>query len=131
MQEPATAGATPTHWPKRCTGRCCWRTPATHLLALPTTELLVAHVAGVLEAGRGRELACQAVQRSGLTERITTPEVRCYQYGSYAKGLVVVMALQRSYLTAMFHRCVTARLLEHCPVQVLVLPTLAEAATEK
>ncbi|SDY60116.1 universal stress protein [Hymenobacter psychrophilus] len=39
--------------------------------------------------------------------------------------LVIVLARQRSYLSDLFHRSVTANLLQTCPVPVLVLPTAA------
>ena len=39
---------------------------------------------------------------------------------------MVVLARQRSYLGELFHRSVTAHLLEHCPVPILVLPVAAE-----
>ena len=40
-----------------------------------------------------------------------------------ATDAVVVLARQRSFMSDLFHRSVTARLLERCPVPVLVLPT--------
>ena len=111
--------------------------PLRQLLALPHTEILLVHVAGVLEDGLGYDLAEQAVLSSGLVEGLPSPELRGYEYGSYPLGLlaavrdtradlVVVLARQRSYFNELFHRSVTARLLESCPVPVLVLPTAPE-----
>ena len=67
--------------------------------------------------------------------------LRGYEHDNYAEGvllavedtqadLVVVLARQRSYLGELFHRSVTAQLLERCPVPVLVLPVAAEAAPD-
>lgn len=108
--------------------------PLRQLLALPDAELLTVHVAGVLEDGLGYDLADKAVLGSGLVDDLPAPELRGYEYGSYPRGLlaavrdthadlVVVLARQRSYFSDLFHRSVTARLLESCPVPVLVLPT--------
>ena len=106
------------------------------LLALPGVEVIVAHVSSGVEDDEGCALALRAVQASGLVEGLPTPELRGYQHEHYAQGLlaaaldaradlVVVLARQRSYLGELFHRSVTARLLETCPVPVLVLPTAA------
>ncbi|OGX85400.1 hypothetical protein BEN47_14895 [Hymenobacter lapidarius] len=108
--------------------------PLRQLLALPHSEILIVHVAGALEDGRGYDLAEKAVLGSGLVEGLPAPELRGYEHGSYPHGLlaavretradlVVVLARQRSYLSELFHRSVTVRLLENCPVPVLVLPT--------
>ncbi len=106
------------------------------LLALPGVELIVGHVSSGVEDDEGCALALRAVQASGLVEGLPTPELRGYQHADYEQGvlaaaldtradLVVVLARQRSYLGDLFHRSVTAKLLENCPVPVLVLPTAA------
>ncbi|SFP94598.1 universal stress protein [Hymenobacter arizonensis] len=106
------------------------------LLARPGVEVIVAHVSSGVEDDEGCALALRAVQASGLVQGLPVPELRGYQHAHYAQGilaaaldtradLVVVLARQRSYLGDLFHRSVTAQLLESCPVPVLVLPTAA------
>ncbi len=106
------------------------------LLALPDVELIVAHVSSGVEDDEGCALALRAVQASGLVDGLPVPELRGYQHEHYEQGvlaaaldtradLVVVLARQRSYLGDLFHHSVTAKLLETCPVPVLVLPTAA------
>ena len=110
------------------------------LFALPGVELIVAHVSDG-EDDAGCSAALHAVQVSGLVKGLATPELRGYEHDSYAEGvlvavedtqadLVVVLARQRSYLGELFHRSVTAQLLERCPVPVLVLPVAVEAAPD-
>ena len=110
------------------------------LFALPGVELIVAHVSDG-EDDAGCSAALHAVQVSGLVKGLATPELRGYEHDNYAEGvlvavedtqadLVVVLARQRSYLGELFHRSVTAQLLERCPVPVLVLPVAAEAAPD-
>ena len=107
------------------------------LLALPGVQVVVAHVSSGVEDDEGCALALRAVQASGLVEGLPVPELRGYQHAHYDQGvieaardaqadLVVVLARQRSYLGELFHRSVTAHLLEHCPVPILVLPVAAE-----
>lgn len=114
--------------------------PLRELLALPGTELLVAHVSGEVEDDTGCAAALRAVQDSGLVAGLPIPELRGYTQDTYAEGvldavrntqadLVVVFARQRSYLSEIFHHSVTARLLADCPVPILVLPTLAAIPT--
>lgn len=111
------------------------------LLAQPGVEVIVAHVSSGVEDDEGCALALRAVQASGLVEGLPTPELRGYQHAHYEQGvlaaaldtradLVVLLARQRSYFGSLFHRSVTAKLLETCPVPVLVLPaaTLEPAA---
>jgi nucleotide-binding universal stress UspA family protein len=106
------------------------------LLALPGVEVIVAHVSSGVDDDEGCALALRAVQASGLVEGLPTPELRGYQHEHYEQGvlaaaldtradLVVVLARQRSYLSDLFHNSVTAKLLQTCPVPVLVLPTAA------
>jgi nucleotide-binding universal stress UspA family protein len=108
------------------------------LLALPGVEVIVAHVSGGREDDSGCAAALHAVQTSGLLDGQPTPESRGYIQDDYEEGvliaaretqadLVIVFARQRSYLSALFHRSVTALLLANCPVPVLVLPTAAKA----
>lgn len=64
---------------------------------------------------------------------LPTPELRGYEDRNSGVGLLaamddaqvdmVVVACPRSYLGEMFHQSVTALLLAHCLVPVLVLPT--------
>ncbi|MBJ6111624.1 universal stress protein [Hymenobacter sp. BT523] len=102
-------------------------------LALLATSVVVGHVSDGVEDDDGCAAALQAVRASGLVE-FSAPELRGYCNGDYADGVlaaaqdtaadaVVVMARQRSFMSDLFHRSVTARLLEQCPVPVLVLPT--------
>ena len=106
------------------------------VLALPGTELTVAHVSSGVEDDEGCSAALRAVQLSGLVKGLATPELRGYANDDYAQGvlaavqdtkadLVVVLARERSYLGELFHHSVTAQLLAHCPVPVLVLPVAA------
>ena len=103
------------------------------MLALPGTELIVAHVSSGVEDDEGCSAALRAVQLSGLVQGLATPGLRGYAHDDYAQGvlaavqdtkadLVIVLARERSYLGELFHRSVTAQLLAHCPVPVLVLP---------
>ncbi|WP_167852034.1 universal stress protein [Hymenobacter elongatus] len=133
--------ATPTEQPPRRVLIAADReafalTPASRalhpLFVLPGVDIIVAHVSdGEDDAGCGTAL--RAVQLSGLVHGLATPELRGYEHDSYAEGvlaavadtkadLVVVLARQRSYFGELFHRSVTAQLLERCPVPVLVLP---------
>ena len=111
------------------------------LFALPGVELIVAHVSDSGDDDAGCGAALRAVQLSGLVKGLATPELRGYEHDNYAEGvlvavedtradLVVVLARQRSYLGELFHRSVTAQLLERCPVPVLVLPVAVEAAPD-
>jgi nucleotide-binding universal stress UspA family protein len=107
------------------------------LLALPDTEIIVAHVSSGAEDDEGCALALRAVQASGLVEGLPVPELRGYQHAHYEAGLlaaaldtradlIVVLARQRSYLGELFHHSITAHLLLHSPVPVLVLPVATE-----
>ena len=106
--------------------------PLRQLLSRPGGAVFVAHVSAV-EDDEGCALALRAVQASGLTEGLPTPELRGYASDDDEAGLlaavqdtqaelVVVLARPRSYLSELFHDSVTARLLQRCPVPVLVLP---------
>jgi nucleotide-binding universal stress UspA family protein len=113
--------------------------PLRQLLALPGAALTVAHVSSGVEDDAGCSAALHAVQLSGLVQGLPTPELRGYAHDNYADGvlaavkdmeadLVVVLARERSYLGELFHKSVTAHLLAHCPVPVLVLPVANPAA---
>jgi nucleotide-binding universal stress UspA family protein len=106
------------------------------LLALPGTEVVIAHVSNGVKDDEGCALALRAVQACGLVEGLPVPELRGYQHEHYDQGvlaaaldtqadLVVVLTRQRSYLGELFHHSVTAHLLLHSPVPVLVLPAAA------
>lgn len=110
--------------------------PLHQLLALPGAALTVAHVSSGVQDDAGCGAALRAVQLSGLVQGLPTPELRGYVHSNYAEGvlaavqdtqadLVVVLARERSYFGEFFHDSVTARLLAHCPVPVLVLPVAA------
>lgn len=114
--------------------------PLRQLLALPGAELIIAHVSSGTEDDAGCSAALRAVQLSGFLQGLPTPELRGYEHDDYTKGLlaavqdtqadlVVVLARQRSYLSDLFHRSITAQLLARCPVPVLVLPTTVEVPT--
>ena len=109
--------------------------PWSQLLRLPGAHVVVAHVSSGVEDDAGCGAALRVVQASGLVGSLPAPELRGYEHDDYAEGLlaavqdtqadmVVVLARERSYLGELFHRSVTARLLEHCPVPVLVLPVV-------
>ena len=114
--------------------------PVRQLLALPGAALTVAHISSGVQNDAGCGAALHAVQRSGLVEGLPTPELRGYVHEQYAEGvlaavqdtqadLVIVLARERSYFGELFHQSVTARLLAHCPVPVLVLPVAGPVAT--
>ena len=107
--------------------------PLRQLLALPGMELIVAHVSSGVEDDAGCSAALHAVQLSGLVQGLPTPALRGYEHDNYAQGvlaavqdtqadLVIVLARERSYLGELFHRSVTASVLRHCAVPVLLLP---------
>ena len=104
------------------------------LLASWAAAYTVAHILpGPDEAARSSHLALADVRASGLLP----PEapVRLYQqiYSSPVAGiaqaladtqanLLVLIARPRSFLNELFHRSVTAAVLRHCAVPVLLLP---------
>jgi nucleotide-binding universal stress UspA family protein len=109
------------------------------LLALPGTELIVAHISSGAEDDEACSAALRAVQLSGLMKGLATPQLRGYENDDYAEGLlaavqdtqadlVIVLARERSYLGTLFHHSVTAHLLAESPVPVLVLPVAAEVS---
>ena len=112
--------------------------PWCQLLRMPGAHVVVAHVSSGVEDDAGCSAALRVVQASGLVGGLPAPELRGYEHDDYTEGLlaavqdtradmVVVLARERSYLGELFHRSVTARLLERCPVPVLILPVVPEA----
>ncbi|MCI1188632.1 universal stress protein [Hymenobacter sp. DH14] len=110
------------------------------LIALLATTVVVAHVSDGVVDDDGCAAAQRAVRESGLVE-FMIPELRGYLDSDYAEGLlgavqdaqadvVITLARQRSFMSDLFHRSVTARLVEQCLVPVLVLPTAAEVPQE-
>ena len=106
-----------------------------------SATVIVAHVSSGVEDDAGCSAALRAVQLSGLVQGLATPALRGYEHRNYAEGvlaavqdtqagLVVVLARERSYFGELFHDSVTARLLAHCPVPVLVLPVVAAGAPD-
>ena len=111
--------------------------PWGQLLPSLATHVVVAHVSGGEEDDATCGAALRTVQASGLLDGLNNPELRGYDHPDLAEGLlaavadtqadmVVMLARPRSFLGELFHRSVTARLLERCPVPVLVLPVVAE-----
>ncbi|MGY3089036.1 nucleotide-binding universal stress UspA family protein [Hymenobacter sp. UYAg731] len=105
------------------------------LAQLGTAGVVVAHVSDGVEDDDGCAAALRAVRTSGVVEFIS-PELRGYLDSDYAEGvltatqdvaadLVITLARERSFMSDLFHRSITARLVEQCPVPVLVLPTVA------
>lgn len=89
------------------------------------------------EAARSSHLALADVQASGLLPPDTP--IRLYQeiYASPVAGItqalvdtradmLVLVARPRSFWSELFHRSVTAAVLRHCPVPVLLLPAVGE-----
>lgn len=114
--------------------------PWSQLLPSLATHVVVAHVSGGAEDDATCGAALRAVRASGLLDGLTSPELRGYDHSDLAEGLlaavadtqadmVIMLARPRSFLGELFHRSVTAQLLERCPVPVLVLPVLAEVPT--
>ncbi len=114
-----------------------WRQLLTGLAA----QVVVAHVSDGEQDDATCGAALRTVQASGLLDGLHNPELRGYDHPDLAEGLlaavadtqadmVLVLARPRSFLSELFHRSVTARLLERCPVPVLVLPVLAGVETD-
>ncbi|GAB2849450.1 universal stress protein [Hymenobacter ruber] len=106
------------------------------LAQLGTGGVVVAHVSDGVVDDDGCATALRAVRASGLVD-FTHPELRGYIDSDYAEGvltatqevaadLVITLARERSFMSDLFHRSITARLVEQCPVPVLVLPAVAE-----
>ncbi|GAB3242426.1 hypothetical protein GCM10027346_38660 [Hymenobacter seoulensis] len=111
--------------------------PLRQMLARLGRHLVVAHVSDTVVDDEGCGAALHAVKASGLVDELPSPELRGYAHKHFEEGLlaavqdtqsdlVVMLARPRSFLSELFHRSVTARLLATSPVPVLVLPTVAE-----
>ncbi len=107
--------------------------PARKVLAALHAELTVLHVAPAADAAASAA-ALESVVRTGLTVELPTPVLTISQLADDpAEGilqlaqpadydLVVLIARPRSFLGKLFQRSVTARVLLHSAVPVLVLP---------
>ena len=108
-----------------------------HLLNVLHAELTVLHVAENADIEDNTAAALAMVQRTGLTTELTQPiQTRSLNASAPADGilqvarpadfdLVVLIARPRSFLGELFHHSVTAQVLLHSPVPVLVLPATA------
>jgi nucleotide-binding universal stress UspA family protein len=119
-------------------GHSFWLTPpalalGSLLLALqPTTS--VVHVTSQAHGPAPADMAIESVRRTGLFGPITSQSLYEVREETPADGillaaselqvqLIVLLARPHSFLGALFHRSVTAQVLRHSPVPVLVLPT--------
>ena len=105
-----------------------------HLLNVLHAELTVLHVAENADIEDNAAAALAMVQRTGLTTELTQPiQTRSLNASAPADGilqvarpadfdLVVLIARPRSFLGELFHHSVTAQVLLHSPLPVLVLP---------
>ncbi len=108
-----------------------------HLLTALNAELTVLHVAPDAALNVSEDEVMDSVRRTGLN--VDLPAPLRYQrtvaarpadgilHGAQALNadLIVVLARPRSFWGQLFHHSVTAEVLLHSPVPVLVLPTLA------
>ncbi|GAA4356434.1 hypothetical protein GCM10023185_20210 [Hymenobacter saemangeumensis] len=103
------------------------------LLSRLGAEVLVAHVSAEGEDSAACAAALRAVQASGLLQGLPAPELRGYSQPQASCGILaavqetqadvlILLARERSYLSELFHRSVTAQVLKHTPVPVLLLP---------
>ncbi|QKG55242.1 universal stress protein [Hymenobacter sp. BRD128] len=106
-----------------------------HLFDTLAAELTVLHVApNKVDAKSGMAAAIEAIERTGLALDLGYGlQTRCLVHATPAGGIlaatgefdaVVLVARPRSFLGALFHRSVTAHVLLHSPIPVLVLPAL-------
>ncbi|WP_303312528.1 universal stress protein [Hymenobacter sp. BT730] len=107
---------------------------AQQLLSSLQCPATVAHISE-MEDDDACAMALQAVHNSGLVAGNQQVELRCFQNSHTAAGileaaqatqagLILLIARQRSYLGELFHRSVTAQVLQHTPVPVLLLPAV-------
>lgn len=105
---------------------------AQHFLAALQAQLTLLHVAPHQSAVADNK-ALEAVERTGLAlglpaltfQHLTHPDPAAGILQVIAEGqfeLVALIARPRSFLGALFHHSVTAQVLLHCPVPILVLP---------
>ena len=107
---------------------------ARHLLGALRAELTVLHCAPDADASDAAAAAAlEAVLQTGLAVDLAPPRLRQVVAADPAEGIlaaarpadcdaVVLLARRRSVLGSLFHRSVTARVLLHSQVPVLVLP---------
>ncbi|MFD1469515.1 universal stress protein [Hymenobacter caeli] len=135
-------GCPETELPRRvlvaADGQSFWLTPpslalGSLLLALrPTTS--VVHVATQTHGPSRGNVALESVRRTRLFGPLTSRSLHEVRDASPADGillmaselqaqLLVLLARPHSFLGGLFHRSVTAQVLRHSPVPVLVLPT--------
>ena len=106
-----------------------------HLFDALPAELTVLHVSSDKQgAATGTAAAVEAVERTGLALDLTSGlHTRCLVHATPAGGIlevvttnefdaVVLVARPRSFLGGLFHRSVTAHVLLHSSIPVLVLP---------
>ncbi|GAB3638102.1 hypothetical protein GCM10027422_36920 [Hymenobacter arcticus] len=119
-------------------GRSFWLTPpslalGSLLLALRPTTSVVHVVSQTYGPSRG-DNALESVRRTRLFGPLTSRSLYEVREESPAEGiilaaselqaqLIVMLARPHSFLGGLFHRSVTAQVLRHSPVPVLVLPT--------
>ncbi|GAA4005275.1 hypothetical protein GCM10022408_16330 [Hymenobacter fastidiosus] len=107
-----------------------------HLLAALHAEVTVLHVTETATAAESAAAALEIVQRTGLTTDLVSP-VRTLSITAPAPAeailqvarpadydLVVLIARPRSFLGELFHHSVTAQVVLHSAVPVLVLPAV-------
>jgi nucleotide-binding universal stress UspA family protein len=103
-----------------------------HFLAALQAQLTVLHVAP-RQSAVGDSKALEAVERTGLPLGLPAITFQHLTHENTAEGIlqvvaeggfemVALIARPRSFLGALFHRSVTASVLLHSPVPVLVLP---------
>lgn len=108
--------------------------PARHLLGALQAELTVLHCApDAALAAATAATALASVEQTGLTLELPPARARQVVAADPAAGIlaaarpadydaVVLLARRRSVLGRLFHRSVTAAVLRHCPLPMLVLP---------
>jgi nucleotide-binding universal stress UspA family protein len=98
----------------------------------PSTS--VVHVAPAAHGSSRADIALQSVQRTGLFGDLTGNSLYEVREELPADGilqaaaelkvqLIVLLARPHTFLGSLFHRSVTAQVLRHSPVPVLLLPT--------
>jgi nucleotide-binding universal stress UspA family protein len=103
-----------------------------HFLAALGTQLTLLHVAAHQSTMADRA-ALEAVERTGLSLDLLPTTFQHFQHASPAEGIlqvaangqfdmVALIARPRSFLGDLFQCSVTARVMLHSPVPVLVLP---------
>ncbi|ALD21339.1 universal stress protein [Hymenobacter sp. DG25A] len=104
-----------------------------HLLHELGAPLTVVHIA-TPEETESAQLSLDSVQRSGLTMELEQPQTQVVRHSDLAEGiqeavlltqadLLVLVARRHSLLGELFHHSVTAQVIRHSIVPVLVLPS--------